>query len=145
MRALPVADPGTPDLRSPARHITWLTSRQKGPVALGVLWGCVWMVAQALAPAAIGAAIDGLVARQTWPFTEPACWCWPWPDRSRVRVAAAPVRGGHVPGRGLPTVQLITGRRPVRPYTGLVTTGEVVSVNRGRTGHRQHHRRDRPG
>lgn len=63
MRPLPVPDPGIPDLRSPWRFICWLMARQLGSVLLGALWGCCWMIAQALVPAAIGAAVDALVAR----------------------------------------------------------------------------------
>ena len=131
MRALPVADPGTPDLRSPARYITWLISRQKGPVGLGVLWGCVWMVAQALAPAAIGAAIDGLVARQTWPFTQA---CLVVLALGLIAAGSGLLRHRCVVGMFLDaayrTVQLITGQAARLGHTlaRLVTTGEVVSV-----------------
>jgi ABC-type multidrug transport system fused ATPase/permease subunit len=131
MRALPVADPGTPDLRSPARYITWLITRQKGPVALGVLWGCVWMVAQALAPAAIGAAIDGLVARQTWPFTQA---CLLVLALGLIAAGSGLLRHRCVVGMFLDaayrTVQLITGQAARLGHTlaRLVTTGEVVSV-----------------
>jgi ABC-type multidrug transport system fused ATPase/permease subunit len=131
MRALPVPDPGTPDLRSPARYITWLISRQKGPVGLGVLWGCVWMVAQALAPAAIGAAIDGLVARQTWPFTQA---CLLVLALGLIAAGSGLLRHRCVVGMFLDaayrTVQLITGQAARLGHTlaRLVTTGEVVSV-----------------
>ena len=125
MRALPVADPGTPDLRSPARYITWLISRQKGPVGLGVLWGCVWMVAQALAPAAIGAAIDGLVARRTWPFTQA---CLLVLALGLIAAGSGLLRHRCVVGMFLDaayrTVQLITGQAARLGHTlaRLVTT-----------------------
>ena len=131
MRALPVPDPGTPDLRSPARYITWLISRQKGPVGLGVLWGCVWMVAQALAPAAIGAAIDGLVARQTWPFTQA---CLLVLALGLIAAGSGLLRHRCVVSMFLNaayrTVQLITGQAARLGHTlaRLVTTGEVISV-----------------
>ena len=131
MRALPVPDPGTPDLRSPARYINWLISRQKGPVALGVLWGSVWMVAQALAPAAIGAAIDGLVARQTWPFTQA---CLLVLALGLIAAGSGLLRHRCVVGMFLDaayrTVQLITGQAARLGHTlaRLVTTGEVISV-----------------
>ena len=131
MRALPVPDPGTPDLRSPARYITWLISRQKGPVGLGVLWGCVWMVAQALAPAAIGAAVDGLVARQTWPFTQA---CLLVLALGLIAAGSGLLRHRCVVSMFLDaayrTVQLITGQAARLGHTlaRLVTTGEVVSV-----------------
>jgi ABC-type multidrug transport system fused ATPase/permease subunit len=131
MRALPVPDPGTPDLRSPARYITWLISRQQGQVGLGVLWGCVWMVAQALAPAAIGAAIDGLVARRTWPFTQA---CLVVLALGLIAAGSGLLRHRCVVGMFLDaayrTVQLVTGQASRLGHTlaRLVTTGEVVSV-----------------
>ncbi|HEX5740973.1 MAG TPA: ABC transporter ATP-binding protein [Pilimelia sp.] len=64
MRTLPVADPGTPDARSPARLLWWL-ARAHGPtVAAGMVLGVAWMALMALVPAAIGRVVDaGLVAR----------------------------------------------------------------------------------
>ena len=55
---LPVADPGDPDTRSPARLLTWVGRHQRGTLLAGVLFGVLWMVAQALIPFAIGAAIQ---------------------------------------------------------------------------------------
>src|SRR5258708_36620615 len=69
MRPLPVPDPGTPDLRSARRFLLWLMTRQPANVLLGVLWGCSWMIAQALVPAALGAAVDALAVRDTTAFT----------------------------------------------------------------------------
>src|SRR6185437_15446388 len=69
MRPLPVPDPGTPDVRSPRHLLLWLMKQQLASLLMGVWWGCVWMIAQALVPAAIGAAIDALAARQTGAFT----------------------------------------------------------------------------
>lgn len=62
MRDLPLADPGTPDLRSPARFLLWVASRQFGTVALGALFGVLWMGALAITPALVGQAIDRGVA-----------------------------------------------------------------------------------
>jgi ABC-type multidrug transport system fused ATPase/permease subunit len=62
MRELPSADPGTPDLRSPARFLLWVARRQLGTLALGVVYGIVWMAALALVPALVGRAIDAGVA-----------------------------------------------------------------------------------
>ncbi|MFI5036309.1 MAG: ABC transporter ATP-binding protein [Acidimicrobiales bacterium] len=62
-RELPVEDPGTPDRRSPVRYLAWLARRQKGLLALNAIFGIIWMVAQALLWAAVGAAIDHGVAR----------------------------------------------------------------------------------
>jgi ABC-type multidrug transport system fused ATPase/permease subunit len=59
---LPVSDPGEPDTRSPARLLLWVGRHQLGTLAAGVVYGIVWMVAQALMPFAIGRAIeDGIV------------------------------------------------------------------------------------
>jgi ABC-type multidrug transport system fused ATPase/permease subunit len=63
-RELPVADPGTPDQRSPMRFLFWLARQQKTTLALNALFGIGWMVSQALLWAAVGAAIDhGVVDR----------------------------------------------------------------------------------
>src|SRR5437764_12095859 len=69
---LPVADPGDPDTRSPVRLLIWVGRHQRGTLLGGVLFGVVWMVAQALIPFAIGRAIQlGIVessnrALATW-------------------------------------------------------------------------------
>ena len=60
--SLPVADPGAPDTRSPARLLVWVGRRQLGTLAIGITFGIVWMVAQALMPYTIGRGIqDGIV------------------------------------------------------------------------------------
>ncbi len=58
MRDLPVPDPGTPDHRSAAHYLWWIVRLQWRTVGLGILMGTIWMVSQALMPAAIGAAIQ---------------------------------------------------------------------------------------
>jgi ABC-type multidrug transport system fused ATPase/permease subunit len=58
MRPLPVADPGSPDRRSAARYLLWLTRAEARTVVAGVVMGIIWMLAQALMPAVIGRAID---------------------------------------------------------------------------------------
>lgn len=58
MRQLPLADPGTPDVRSPGRYLWWVARGQKATVLGGVTFGIVWMVAQSVMPAIIGRAID---------------------------------------------------------------------------------------
>jgi ABC-type multidrug transport system fused ATPase/permease subunit len=62
MRALPVADPGTPDLRSAAHYLWWLVRQERRTVAQGMFWGMTWMVSLALMPAVVGAAIQRGVA-----------------------------------------------------------------------------------
>ena len=58
MRQLPFADPGTPDTRSPTRFLLWVGRHQAGTLALGMTFGIVWMLAQALLPWVLGRAID---------------------------------------------------------------------------------------
>ena len=58
MRTFPLADPGIPDLRGPVRYIGWVARQQKGSLAAGMAWGVLWMGAQAVAPAALGRAVD---------------------------------------------------------------------------------------
>jgi ABC-type multidrug transport system fused ATPase/permease subunit len=55
---LPVADPGDPDTRSPARLLIWVGQQQRATLLLGVGFGVLWMVAQAFMPFAIGRAIQ---------------------------------------------------------------------------------------
>ncbi|MDP9395530.1 MAG: ABC transporter ATP-binding protein/permease [Actinomycetota bacterium] len=62
MKALPLADPGTPDTRSAARFLLWVARGQKTTLATGMAFGVVWMGTQALVPAALGRAIDAGVA-----------------------------------------------------------------------------------
>ena len=63
MRTLPFDDPGQPDLRTPGRFLWWVAGRQKRTLALGMVWGVLWMVAQALIPVAVGRGITaGVVA-----------------------------------------------------------------------------------
>ena len=62
MRQLPLADPGTPDHRSPARYLLWVASGQKATLFGGMVFGVLWMTAQAFVPAILGLAIDEGVA-----------------------------------------------------------------------------------
>ena len=63
MRPLPYSDPGTPDLTGPGRFLLWVGRQQKSTLAVGIVWGVLWMVAQALVPVAVGRGIDhGVVA-----------------------------------------------------------------------------------
>ena len=62
-RELPIADPGTPDTRTPFRYLVWLARHQRWLLTLNALFGIGWMVSQALVWAAVGAAIDHGVER----------------------------------------------------------------------------------
>ena len=62
MIKLPFAVPGNPDTRSPIRFLVWVGRQQLRTLLGGVFFGVLWMVSQALMPAAIGRAIqDGIV------------------------------------------------------------------------------------
>ena len=64
MQRLPYPDPGVPDLRSPMRFLRWVARGQWRTLLGGVFFGVIWMVSQALFPAAVGQAIDlGIIAR----------------------------------------------------------------------------------
>ncbi|GLZ09926.1 multidrug ABC transporter permease [Actinomadura sp. NBRC 104425] len=64
VKRLPVADPGTPDVRSPTRYLLWLARCQWRTVLAGAVLGIGWMLCQALLPAVIGRAVDdGVTAR----------------------------------------------------------------------------------
>jgi ABC-type multidrug transport system fused ATPase/permease subunit len=60
---LPLPDPGTPDLRSPVRFLFWIARKQRATVIAGGVFGTIWMGAQGLIPAALGAAVDAVVDR----------------------------------------------------------------------------------
>jgi ABC-type multidrug transport system fused ATPase/permease subunit len=53
-----------PDLRSPARFLLWVARAQKRTVAAGAAFGILWMGAQAVMPAALGAAVEAVARRQ---------------------------------------------------------------------------------
>ncbi|WP_084468645.1 ABC transporter transmembrane domain-containing protein [Nocardiopsis trehalosi] len=58
MRRLPLADPGTPDIRSAGAFLRWILRGQLPTLAGAVAFGIVWMLSQALVPYAVGATID---------------------------------------------------------------------------------------
>jgi ABC-type multidrug transport system fused ATPase/permease subunit len=62
MVRLPYDDPGIPDRRSPLRFLLWVGRQQKRTLAGGIFFGILWMLAQALMPFAIGAAIQRGIA-----------------------------------------------------------------------------------
>jgi ABC-type multidrug transport system fused ATPase/permease subunit len=66
MQTLPVADPGTPDLRSPMRFLIWVGRAQWRVLVGGIVAGIAQMVSRAVFPAAVGKAIDlGITARDS--------------------------------------------------------------------------------
>jgi ABC-type multidrug transport system fused ATPase/permease subunit len=62
MRQLPLADPGVPDHRSPARYLLWVARGQSRTLAGGMAFGILWMGSQAFIPAILGTAIDEGIA-----------------------------------------------------------------------------------
>jgi ABC-type multidrug transport system fused ATPase/permease subunit len=64
MRMLPVADPGTPDHRSPTRYLGWLIRHTWISMAAAITFAVLWMLCQALVPAVVGRAIDVGVAHR---------------------------------------------------------------------------------
>src|SRR3989337_3055621 len=58
MKDLPFSDPGRPDTRSPARFLLWIGRHQLSTLALGMTFGVIWMLAQALLPYVLGRAVD---------------------------------------------------------------------------------------
>ncbi|HET7475110.1 MAG TPA: ABC transporter ATP-binding protein [Dermatophilaceae bacterium] len=73
MLRLPYPDPGAPDLRGPTRLLLWVARGQWPTLLAGMVFGVVWMLAQALVPAAVGQAIDaGIVAKNTSSLLQ---WC----------------------------------------------------------------------
>jgi ABC-type multidrug transport system fused ATPase/permease subunit len=64
MRELPLADPGVPNHRSPARYLWWVAGGQARTLAGGMAFGILWMGAQAFIPAILGRAIDEGIAAQ---------------------------------------------------------------------------------
>jgi ABC-type multidrug transport system fused ATPase/permease subunit len=72
VRPLPYEHPGTPALTSPVAFLGWVGRGQWRTLVVGVGFGIVWMVAQALIPATISQAIDqGIIAGDSG-----ALWRW---------------------------------------------------------------------
>lgn len=57
-KKLPVADPGTPDLRSVPALFGWLVRGQLDQLAIGIIYGILWMLSQAAIPGALGRGIQ---------------------------------------------------------------------------------------
>lgn len=55
---LPVADPGTPNLTSVPRLFGWLVRGQLDQLAVGIVYGILWMMSQAMIPGALGRGIQ---------------------------------------------------------------------------------------
>jgi len=62
VRVLPLENPGTADHRSAGSFLWWMAKGQWHTLAMGMVFGIIWMSAQAVMPAVIGRAIDDGVA-----------------------------------------------------------------------------------
>lgn len=97
----------------------------------GIVWGSVWMVGQALVPAAIGAAIDALVNRNAAEFT---AGCLAVLGLGGLTAVAGILRHRRVVVNFLDAafrvIQLVTEHttRLGNTLSKLLSTGEVVSV-----------------
>ena len=71
--SLPHDDPGTPELSGPAAYLWWVGKGQWRTLVIAIGFGIVWLVSQALFPAAMGKAIDdGIIGRDPGSL---ALWC----------------------------------------------------------------------
>jgi ABC-type multidrug transport system fused ATPase/permease subunit len=132
MRQLPLADPGIPDHRSPARYLWWVARGQAGTLLGGMAFGVLWMTSQAFAPAILGRAIDeGIAAGNSrrllyWAALLAAVGC--------VQAAAGIMRHRYAVVNWLTgayrTVQVVTRHSADLGATlpKNLATGEVVSV-----------------
>jgi ABC-type multidrug transport system fused ATPase/permease subunit len=132
MRELPVPDPGEPDHRSAARYLWWVARSQPRGMLAAAFTGIVWMVAQALMPAAIGHAIDaGVMARDGAAL---AWWTGLLFGLGVIQAAAGVIRHRYSvlnwAGGAFLTVQL-TVRKAAQLGAALpkrLAAGEVVSI-----------------
>jgi ABC-type multidrug transport system fused ATPase/permease subunit len=139
MRVLPVADPGTPDSRSPLRYLLWLARLHLRSIGLGMMFGVAWMVTGALIPAVLGKAIDaGLIHRDP---TALATWAGVFLLLTGFQVFAAIMRHRNAVfnfiAAGFRTVQ-VTIAQAVKLGATLpkrLQTGEVVAIGAADTNH----------
>jgi ABC-type multidrug transport system fused ATPase/permease subunit len=131
MKRLPLPEPGEPDSRSAVRYLFWIARKQIGLIVCGVLLGIVWMVSQALVPAALGAGIDALAAHDRERLL--------WSGGALLGLGTLTAASGimrhrfavsNFLGAGFRTVQVAV-RHATRLGATLpkkVATGEVVSI-----------------
>lgn len=132
MRKLPLDHPGTAAHGSPGGFLWWVARKQWHTLAIGMLFGIVWMSAQAVMPAVIGRAIDeGVAAKDTSRLAE---WTAVLFCIGLVQAGAGIMRHRFAVTNWLTAayrvVQLVT-RQSVRLGGTLprrVSTGEVVAI-----------------
>lgn len=64
VRPVLLVPPSTPNLSSPGRFLIWMARRQARTLALGGLFGVVWMGTQAAIPLVLGAAVEAVIQRR---------------------------------------------------------------------------------
>ena len=132
MRPLPEPDPGTPDARSATRYLLWRVRRQRKSILGGMFFGVVWMVSQALLPAAAGETIDrGIIGRDSGELLR---WAAVVLGLGLIKAASGILRHrnavtNHLAG-AYATVQVITRKTVELGATlpKLVAAGDVVAV-----------------
>lgn len=132
MRKLPLDHPGTADHRSPVRFLLWMAKGQWHTLAMGMMFGILWMCSMAVMPAVIGRAIDhGVAARDS---DELLKWTGVMFAIGLIQAAVGIMRHRFAVTNWLTaayrTVQL-TGRQAVDLGGTLprkVSTGEVVAI-----------------
>ena len=132
VRHLPLEHPGVADHRSPFRFLWWLIAGQKQTLLTAMLFGIVWMLAQAVMPAIIGRAIDeGIAAKDTGPLLQ---WTLVMLGLGLVQAAAGIMRHRFAVTNWLTaayrTVQLVARQATHLGATlpKRVSTGEVVAI-----------------
>jgi ABC-type multidrug transport system fused ATPase/permease subunit len=132
VRKLPLDHPGTADHRSPGRYLWWLAKGQWHTLALGMLFGIIWMSTQAVMPFVLGRAIDRGVADKD--SAELLKWAGLLFAIGLVQAGAGIMRHRFAVTNWLTaayrTVQLV-GRQAVHLGGTLprkVSTGEVVAI-----------------
>jgi ABC-type multidrug transport system fused ATPase/permease subunit len=129
---LPAEDPGVPDTRSPARLLLWVGRHQIPTLALGILFGVLWMVAQALMPFAIGRAIEGGIIDQD--NRALALWALALLGLGAVQAAAGIMRHRYAVFNWLQAsfrlAQVVShhSARSGPAMRGRLSTGEVVAT-----------------
>lgn len=132
MRQLPLDHPGEPEHGAPGSFLWWLARQQWPTLVGGMLFGIVWMSAQAVMPAVIGRAIDdGVAAKDSRALLE---WAGVLFAIGLLQAGAGIMRHRFAVTNWLiaayRVVQLVT-RQTVRLGGTLprrVSTGEVVAI-----------------
>ena len=135
MKQLPLADPGTPDHRSPARYLWWVARGQKLTLLGGMSFGILWMGSQAFIPAILGKAVDqGVAARDGERLL---VWTTALAAVGIVQALAGIMRHRFAVSNWLSaayrTVQVVTRKSADLGATlpKNLATGEVVSIGAG--------------